>query len=233
MFQVSAELKKRVNDKIAECARKSGIDCGKIEVRYDINSKRLGGQAILGQNVIRLNPVYLNAHTDHYINSTVPHEWAHLAAHKKYGRYISAHGTEWKNTMRSVGVVPSRTHSYTVPEGVQVGKRTAKYAVVCDRCNEQLECGPKVFAKLQRGASYHHKHCGGKITAVGKKAAAPVVNPVVKKAAPSTGSKLDRCREIYKLYAKHDRKTIIETFVHYIGMTPAGAATYYAKIAKE
>lgn len=233
MFTVSTELKKRVNDKIAECAHKSGIDCGKIEVRYDINSKRLGGQALLRDNVIRLNPVYLNAHTEHYINDTVVHEWAHLAAHKKYGRYISAHGNEWKNTMRAVGVVPSRTHNYTVPEGVKVGKQTTKYAIVCNKCGEKMECGPKVFAKLNRGASYKHNRCGGTIAPVGKVAAAKPAAPAPS-SIPKTGSKKDQCVAIYKAYHKVlDRQGLITAFVKNAGCTPAGAATYYSTIKKE
>lgn len=237
MFNVSADLKKRVEQRLAECVAKSGIDTGKITIKYDINSKRLGGQAIYSTNTIRLNPVFLNAHTEQYIFDTVAHEWAHLAAHKKYGRFISAHGTEWKNTMRSIGVPPERCHSYKVPDGIRVGKQVKKYAIVCNQCGASMACGAKVFSKLQAGATYRHNACGGRIAPVG------AVNPVVPKpvvapkvVAKSNGgaTKLEKCTGIYLRNKQQlDRQRMIAAFVNDADCTPACASTYYAKLKKQ
>lgn len=234
MFHVSADLKKRVNDKLMECAKLSGINVGNIEVRYDINSKHLGGQAFPGRNVIRLNPVYLNAHTDHYIATTVPHEWAHIAACHKYGMRIAAHGPEWKATMRQVGVQPTRCHNYTVPEGVKVGKQRAKYKCVCAKCDSVIEVGAKVRSKLEAGATYKHNRCGGRIVVAGQ--ATPASAPVaVSSPMPAGGSKLDKCRTIWSNIraANLPRAAVIQLFIDQAGCTPAGAATYYAKVSKQ
>lgn len=234
MFHVSAELKKRVEARLAECVAKSGIDTGKITVKYDINSKRLGGQAIYSTNTIRLNPVFLNAYTEQYIFDTVAHEWCHLAARKKYGRLISAHGAEWKNTMRSIGVPPKRCHSYKVPDGIRVGKQVKKYTVVCNQCGSSIECGAKVFSKLQAGATYRHNACGGKITPVGAVNPAvpkPVVAPKVVAKSAGGATKLEKCMEIY-LQHRHefDRQRMIAAFVNGADCTPACASTYYQKL---
>ena len=244
-MQVSTEIKNRVNARIAECANKPGIDTGPIEVLYDINSARLGGQAITAhgnKHTIRLNPVFLNAYTDHYIEHTVAHEWAHIACNVVHGR--CGHGPEWKQMMWSIGVPPERCHNYVVPKGMNVGKQRQKYQIVCDCCGEELECGAKVFAKIQRGVRYTHRRCGGVIKVVDRiinKPAQPVVTKPVQKAAqapvskPATGStKMEQCKAIFvKLTAcGAARKEIIEAFVSQIGMTNAGASTYYQNIKK-
>lgn len=243
-MQVSDEIKNRVNARLAECVAKSGIDTGKIIVKYDINSARLGGEAHAAANVIRLNPVFLNAYTDHYIETTVAHEWAHLATRKVHGYGVSSHGPEWKQMMINIGVPPARCHNYEVPKGMNVGKQRQKYQIVCDCCGEEMECGAKVFAKIQNGARYTHKRCGGVIKVMGRiinKPAQPVVTKPAQKAAqvpatkPATGStKMEQCKAIFVTMtaAGAARKEIIEAFVSQIGMTNAGASTYYQNIKK-
>ena len=239
-MQVSDEIKNRVNARLAECVAKSGIDTGKIIVKYDINSARLGGQAITAygnKHTIRLNPVFLNAYTDHYIETTVAHEWAHIACNVVHGR--CGHGPKWKQMRWSIGVPPERCHNYEVPKGMNVGKQRQKYQIVCDCCGEEMECGAKVFAKIQNGARYTHRRCGGVIKVVGRiinKPAQPVVTKPVQKAAqvpatkPAAGAtKMEQCKAIFVTMtaAGAARKEIIEAFVSQIGMTNAGASTYY------
>lgn len=239
-MQVSAEIKNRVNARIAECANKAGINTGPIEVLYDINSSRLGGQAITAygnKHTIRLNPVFLNAYTDHYIETTVAHEWAHIACNVVHGR--CGHGPKWKQMMWSIGVPPERCHNYEVPKGMNVGKQRQKYQLVCECCGAEMECGAKVFAKIRNGVSYKHKRCGGVIKVLGRVDNKPV-QPVQKAAQapvskPATGStKMEQCKAIFVQLTAYGaaRKEIIEAFVSQIGMTNAGASTYYQNIKK-
>lgn len=68
----------------------------------------------------------------------------------------------------------------------------------------------------------------------------PVITsyPPSKPAAPITGnknayaSKLDHCKDIYKLNKLSGRQTVIMLFVSIAGCTPAGAGTYYATCKK-
>lgn len=250
-MQVPAALKARVAARVEECIKKAGVNLPKVNIAYDINSARLGGQANYAKNLIRINPVFLKEYTDDYIENTVGHEAAHLIARAKYGRMISAHGPEWKRTMRELGLQPDRCHSYKVPDAIKqnVGKQVQKHACSCDRCGESFEVGPKVRSKLERGYTYTHKRCGGKISLPLKlsgnmisvpttKALAHTVPPAAPmKVGSSSGSKLDQCRAIYRANKNTTRDTprsaIIDLFVKQAGCTPAGAATYYAKISKE
>lgn len=248
MHTVSAALKARVTAKIAECIKKSGVTMPMPTIKYDINSARLGGQANYSKHLIRVNPVFLNAYTDHYIDQTCTHEAAHLIARAKYGRMISAHGPEWKRVMVDLGVQPNRCHSYKVPAGLKVGKQTTKHACSCERCGYETEVGTKVANKIKAGAVYRHRGCGGRIGfplhLSGKMVAIPTatakahtVKTPGKLSPTATGSKLDICRQLWKTHqlpkAPQSRATMIDLFVRFAGCTPAGAATYFAKINKE
>lgn len=238
MHTVSAALKARVDARLAECVKLTGIDVGKVTVLYDINSARLGGQAIYSTNTIRLNPVFLNAHTDHYILTTVAHEWAHLAAHKRYGSYINAHGPEWRATFAKTGSPVSRCHNYTVPAGVKVGKPKPKTELCCGRCGEDMTCGPRVAARIRAGHIYRHKACGGAVVIKASASApAPVAAKAKAPAAPKAGSKLEQCYDLYRAWAgsspAYDRAGMIAVFVNEADCSPAGASTYYARIKKE
>lgn len=246
MHIVSAALKARVTAKIAECIKKSGVTMPMPTIKYDINSARLGGQANYSKHLIRVNPVFLNAYTDHYIDQTVTHEAAHLIARAKYGRMIDAHGPEWKQVMRDLGVRPDRCHSYKVPEGVKVGKNVTKHACNCERCGYKTEVGSKVANKITAGAVYRHRGCGGKISLAlklsGNMVSIPTKTAKAHTAKPLTvhrnvpaaaGSKLDQCRALLKANRHLTRGQLIDLFVFHAKTTAAGGATYYAKLIKE
>ena len=122
---------------------------------------------------------------------------------------------------------------------MNVGKQRQKYQIVCDCCGEEMECDAKVFAKIQNGARYTHRRCGGVIKAVGRiinKPAQPVQKAAqVPATKPATGStKMEQCKAIFVQLTAYGaaRKEIIEAFVSQIGMTNAGASTYYQNIKK-
>lgn len=257
MFTVSDDLKQCVNARIAQChaiivAYASPGQVSKLTIpviKYDINSARLGGEAI-NDHTIRLNPVFLNQYTDHYIEQTVAHEYCHIVQFQLYGRNTAAHGREWKNLMRICGLKADRCHQYKAPEGVILGKPKAKFNYVCDTCGSNVIAGPTHHRKMQGGASLYHSGCGTKsrLKYVGdlgrvdytqaKKAAsnnqyvAPVVNATQFK-VPKAGTKLHDC---YGWYIKYKgvitRKDMIGIFVKYCGCTSAGAATYYNILSK-
>jgi SprT protein len=267
MREVSAALKARVTAKVNESVAKintaHGITMRPISVRYDINSARLGGQAIPSQNVIRINPVFLNTHTEHYIAQVIPHEVAHLAVDRIHGRIrlgrgkISHHGPEWQAMMtRTLGLAADRCHAMVAPEGVVHGKQKTKYVYRCPGCGQSLVVGPKHHKNLKSGRRLVHTSCGyrgtftyvaeaGRVsyaaarevaanaaTATPQQApAAPVVKPPV---APRAGSKLDQCYEWYKAEKARgtDRQGILAVFVNEVGMTVAGASTYYSQCTK-
>lgn len=268
MFNVTADIKRRVAEKVQECVNiintKHSVKMPAITVVYDINSSRIGGQAVLSENKVRVNPVFLNAYTDHYINSTIPHEVAHLGVnfvHRRLNRVhgVSAHGYEWESMMRVLGVVAARCHSYEVPVGISVGRQKAKYNYKCSRCGEVLTVGPKRHARMHAGAHMWHGNCGkssrlvfeasvGKVSYSQAKAAAtpvqlaPSVIPTkslpVQCPAPAkkAGTKFEQCYGWFKYFRTSScdnlRQTCIAAFIKEVGMSQAGASTYYNECKK-
>lgn len=112
---VSEHLKRRVEERIAECKQLTGIHVD-VEIRYNVTGS-CGGWARHAPSgcVIRLNADMLVAHGEHFIANTVAHEYAHIAAFEKYGYKIKPHGEEWKRVMRVIGVDPKRCHDYPTP----------------------------------------------------------------------------------------------------------------------
>jgi SprT protein len=248
MKTVTADIKTRVNAKIAECIAKVnaryGINMQPVNIEYDIHSARLGGQAVHCTRTVRLNPGFLTLHTEKYLLTTVPHELAHIAVFDlhPWPNHVSAHGHEWQAMMRVVGAPAKRCHTYTVPEGIVLGKQRAKFHYVCQRCGNDHFVGAKVHAKIARGAKYHHTSCGkmlgtlvpaGSVKAVAVKPTpvpVKVPSPVLKDHAGM--NKFDRCLAIYMSCAGKTRKAIISKFIDEVDMTAAGASTYYQKCMK-
>ncbi len=262
-MQVSNQIKARVNARIAQCAEivrqayPHAADRVPVpSIRYDINSAGTAGLAYRSER-IRLNPAFLLHHTDHYIEQTVAHEYAHCAVYAMHGR-VQSHGPEWKNMMRLLGIPPDRCHEMELPEGVRVGKPKQKFGYHCGHCNEPMAVGPVTHKKIQRGATFWHKKCGKgrgnlvfsqqlgrvnhseakrimerpKVAQPAAKAAAPVVpvQPGITIPAPKV-TKIQLCRQIMDRFPNADRKTLIAKFVEN-GCTPAGALSYYYRLVK-
>lgn len=250
-FENKQKVDKTVLTTVTAIEQNYGIKFAKpVEVRYDINSARLGGQALIGRYTIRLNPHFLGKYGDEYINRTVVHEVVHLGVGLRYGR-VDAHGLEWKNMMRSVGADPARCHSFEADEGV--GRQKTKYNYKCSVCQTPIVVGPKVHGNIQKGAKYWPKCCGRQatllfVTTAGQvsfEAAADAAknnttptlptNPNVPKMnAPNPTSKLGKCYMIFKQQQHYGftRSQWISAFVLQAGCTPAGASTYLSTCQK-
>lgn len=250
-MQVTADIKTRItaklNEGIAKAAARYNVTIPFPTVVY----KKRGttaGTANYRTWTINLNPVLLVENTDKFIERTVPHELAHLICDLVYphahrpGRGVKrdVHGQYWKDIMRTLGVPSNeitRCHSYDV---TNAKKKTSSYQYKCEGCGHVFTLGPKRHAKLQSNSrAYRHTACGqgnGQLTLVAAKpaASAPVAVAAKKErapAAPAGSSKLDRCYGWYKHYkdagTANLRQMCIAVFMQEVGMTKAGASTYY------
>jgi SprT protein len=101
---------------VAEAAAWLRISPPEAWIRFDLRG-RSAGQARLatrGPALIRYNPALLRANPEDFLDSTVPHEVAHLVAFARHGARIRPHGAEWEAIMRHFGVEPKRCHAYDV-----------------------------------------------------------------------------------------------------------------------
>lgn len=72
------------------------------------------GKAHLSANRVMINEGLYVRNKEDFINGTLPHEVAHLAAFRAFND--RGHGLGWKRVMRDFGLEPQRCHSYDVSE---------------------------------------------------------------------------------------------------------------------
>ena len=106
------------------------------------------GQAWYGIHKVRYNShLYRNNRKD-FIENTIPHEVAHLVAHRLHqGRRIMPHGYEWKRVMAAFKVPSDRCHSYDVSEC----KRRQKRYLYKSVCGKTFKLSQTLHNKILRG----------------------------------------------------------------------------------
>ncbi len=142
------------------------------------------------------------------------------------------HGDSWRAVMRVLGInYAARCHQY---DTTQVARRKARHEYKC-ACGATLQVGPKHHNAILRGARIQHKACRGVITAamlVGRVAPAPAALaaqvPAPKApAAPRAGTKMQQAIAIVNANATLGPAGTIALIMQQLGMTKAGAQTYY------
>lgn len=261
-MNVSADLRKRVEDKITECIaiceKKYGQSFRRPKVTYNKRGTT-AGTANYRTWTIDLNAVLLIENGETFINRTVVHEWAHLVTDQVYPEahhptsnsahsYFrtkrakrSVHGTQWQSVMCVLGVDPSRCHSYDTSSVER--KRAAPFIYRCN-CRENIPFtlhkhnkhqASVIAMGIERGG-YRCRSCRVTLKFVRKEGAAVTQQMVTSNAIPLGGkfkSKLDIARHIMKFSNHKTRQQIIQEMIKEAGCTVAGAATYYAKLKAE
>ncbi len=138
----NTEILSLVCDKVADTLeilrRKTQINIPSPKVSI----KRIGVPAgyALGDMEIVINPDYFEKYGNDMINTTVPHEVCHIAAHYIYIRLhrvkIKGHGREWANLMRMVGLPPIVCHNYDTSKAKM--RQRKEYGTICRGCG--MEC---------------------------------------------------------------------------------------------
>lgn len=253
-MKVSAQVQKRVKDKLAECITLAEKKYNQTFTMPTISYKLRGctaGKALPGQWTVKFNAQLLMENLDDFIDRTVPHELAHLItdriypeAHQGgitfgYGRIRrkkrNPHGSEWQSVMRALGVQDvTRCHSYDVSNARVKNKKRVEYK--CTGCGFILGMGPKAHKREQQyPGTYWHKGCKGFKLVL--KAAATVtpaapVQSITPQPAPA-GTKQERAYVLYKASPTSPRTEMISLFMSRLNMTRAGATTYYYNCQKK
>lgn len=165
------------------------------------------------------------------------------------------HGMTWKCIMMLFGASTDRCHTYDTTNAQVKKKTSAKHVWKCS-CGVEMKLGPVRHNRMMSGnARYWMRGCASHtytyIGIVGRVASKettverllppmfiggilPPMPKAVDANAPApkaTGqSKLDQCRAAFD--STKSRANNIQQFIA-LGCTPAGAATYYAKLKKE
>jgi SprT protein len=252
-MRVTNEVKAKVEAKIQECINIANNRYNRTFAFPIVTYVKRGttaGTACDSTYTIDLNPILLMENLDTFIERTVVHEFAHLVdgimnpetRTRTWGRSKrDIHGRTWKNIMLAFGVEPSRCHSYDVSNARTKKRSVAQHVWVCGCGGARMTLGPKRHKnQLQSlGTPYGYYQRGHPVSRCGDYVYTGAQGVQPKKAASTSipkprntngTSKLDMCRREYN--PELNRAANIVAFTE-AGCTPAGAATYYAKIKKE
>ena len=131
------------------------------ETRLRFNLKgRVAGTANSNRNEIRINYVLLKENTEHFIKQTLGHEYAHLIKDCLFGG--TAHGREWKNVMRKLGLRPDRCHNYDTTNSSTKKQRRWKYTCGC--IDRPHMISTTIHNRIRRGRKYRCQRCSKPIT---------------------------------------------------------------------
>lgn len=253
-MKVTAAMQTRVEDHITDKLIMAADAFGRTFQFPTISYKQKGTTAGTANNRtqhVDFNSVLLMENEQVFIDRTVTHELAHLIDATlnpelygyRYGKKRSVHGKTFKHIMITLGADPSRCHSYDVTSVRKTRAPSAKYVWISTPSGETMELGIKRHNKMRTGAAryfprgmshlqFTFSHILGEshnrqMKTAPKRSNKPRSNGNVR------NSKLNQCRIIFGDLNGLKRSVIINAFVRDAACTPAGAATYYAKIKKE
>lgn len=141
---LSQEDRERCMEKIRWCmeiAKKKWPDkeFPMPDVYFDVKNTN-GGMAYFHQWMLRFNIILFAENVDHFIETTVVHECAHLICDRVHGltkidangklKRIGAHGKEWKSVMTFFEVPAKRCHSYDISSVSRPKKKRAKAGTI-------------------------------------------------------------------------------------------------------
>lgn len=138
---------------------------GSVKIVWNRRMRSTAGRAFLNLAKVELNPKLLQLCDNPLPNveQTLLHELAHLLAHHRYGRGISAHGVEWKQACADLGIPGEpATHNLPLPSR----KQRRKWSYTCPSCLEEIERVKRmrndsacyVCCKKYNGGKFHNRY---------------------------------------------------------------------------
>lgn len=143
---------------LTQVAEHFACDMPRPQVRFDLRGQT-AGQALIGRDGrarIRYNDQLLRENGQAFLDRTVPHEVAHIVAHRLHGPRIRPHGAEWKAIMALFGADTARCHAYDTSRST--ARRVQRHAYRCS-CREHQLSSIR-HNRARRGQGYLCRHCG-------------------------------------------------------------------------
>jgi SprT protein len=157
--EVPDELKKRINEKIAEglaiCFREYGKRFPFPTIHYSVYNSA-AGYADSDTWEIFLNPVLLINNIDQYIDEIPLHELGHLIADKIFplrpykGKKRRIHGKRWIAVMDALGCKYDSTHSFDVSMFTK-----SPHVYQCIKCGREHHFGTVRHTRMQKNRAYY------------------------------------------------------------------------------
>ena len=161
MQNASGSIENLARQKLAELRAKAREFYG-VEIDPEISFDLMGmaaGQANYRKNKIRLNRELLEKYKSDFIEQTVPHEYAHLVAYRKFGNRIRPHGKEWRWIMQALGAEPRRTHNYRVSPA----RKCRRFTYQCNCPGKDYQLTSIRHNRIKKGNHYFCSKCKGQL----------------------------------------------------------------------
>jgi len=234
------QFKVEVRRQLVEAYCKYQIDHNVYDVEISCKLRgRVAGRAARSYTTdtysLEFNKEAIALHYDEMVKNTVPHEIAHLICYHN-PRLGRNHDSGWKSVCRSLGGSDSRCHSMELTPG----KRIRKFTYISDS-GQSIDLTTIRHNRLQRGQvlAYTLRATSEQITRhhfAKSTTPSPVkaVRKPVRVNVPTNvgGSKKDRAQVIFDANPTMSRKDMINLFIQEVGLTKAGASTYYYNCKK-
>lgn len=244
---VPERIKARVNAKINECIKiaeqKFDRQFEFPTIKYDVRGTT-AGYAQDYSYTVHFNSILLVENEDLFINTTVPHEFAHLVdgivypnTRNTFGGQIkrSIHGPTWQRIMRLFGSPVSRCHSYNTSNAKV--RQKARHVYTCNVCSKKMVLGPVRHRRQQRKQTYSMRGCRTHALRFGyaymglegsQMAELKKVKPKAKAPTPArSGTKKAAAIVIYRANSHLSKDEIIAKIAAGCNMSQQGATTYY------
>lgn len=186
---------------------------------------------------MKFNCEALSINPDYILNTTVPHEIAHIICFLR-PELGAKHDAGWKSVCASIGGTPSRLSKVFTRDDLTPLRKIQYFQYNVH--GQIIQVGPKHHKKIQNG-------CTTILTNKGKRPVlahmlvkgetiVPVVPPfpAIPKTTPvpAAGTKVAQATIIFKNNTHKPAGQIIELFQQQLNMSKAGAQTYYYNIKK-
>jgi SprT protein len=131
-----------------------GTDLSAWSVHCDLRGTN-AGQVQIHRQRIRFNPWMAAAQPEAFMQTTIPHELAHVVCHLLHGRRARPHGREWREICVALGGDGLRCHGFDAAPA----RRLRQFLYACG-CRTWSISSVRV-RRMRRGTRYHCRACGG------------------------------------------------------------------------
>ncbi len=162
------QAQRRTRALLKQAAAHYRVPTPRAEICFDLRGKS-AGQACYsthGRPVIRYNSQLLAENGERFLSRTLPHEVAHIIAHRVFGPNIRPHGAEWQAIMQLFGADSSRCHDYDTRRAGT--RRLTRYAYHCG-CREHTLTSIR-HNRILAGQVYYCRACGKALAVVSPEA---------------------------------------------------------------
>ncbi len=150
--ELTAQVYQQVEELYLKAEARFARAFARPTIGFDLKG-RSAGQAWLQQTALRFNRALLEAYPEDFVAQTVPHEVAHLLAHRLCGPGIRPHGREWQQLMTRLFAIPAKVrHDYSLPASSRY-----RFRYRC-ACRDQHLSATR-HNRVLKGAEYRCRSC--------------------------------------------------------------------------